>query len=77
MTEDDRKGFEMPKQKTRKCVAKRVKQTASGKYLRKRAGVRHLNSTKNAKRKRRLGKDASVDVASRHTMRACLPYGLR
>jgi large subunit ribosomal protein L35 len=67
----------MPKQKTRKCVAKRVKQTATGKFVRKRAGVRHLNTTKNAKRKRRLGKDAAVDVASRETMRLNLPYGLR
>ena len=67
----------MPKMKTRKSVAKRVKRTSTGKFLRKCAGKRHLNSTKNAKRKRRLGKDAPVDVASRHTMRATLPYGLR
>ena len=42
--------------KTKKSVAKRFKITATGKVLRFRAGRRHLATTKNAKRLRRLGK---------------------
>ena len=40
--------------KTRKAVAKRFKVTASGKVTRSRQGKRHLLSSKNAKRRRRL-----------------------
>jgi ribosomal protein L35 len=42
--------------KTKKSVSKRFKITATGKVLRFRAGRRHLAQTKNAKRRRRLGK---------------------
>ncbi len=44
----------MPKRKTSKTAAKRVKRTASGKYKFKRQGNRHLASSKSRKRKRRL-----------------------
>ena len=44
----------MPKQKTHKGLAKRVKVTAQGKVKRHRAGAGHLLSKKNPKRKRRL-----------------------
>lgn len=50
----------MPKaiarRKTKKAVVKRFKVTASGKVLASRTGRRHLASTKNRKRMRRLGK---------------------
>ncbi|NBV25526.1 MAG: 50S ribosomal protein L35, partial [Proteobacteria bacterium] len=46
--------------KTKKSVAKRFKITGTGKILRSHAGRRHLLSTKNAKRRRRLGKMALV-----------------
>ncbi|MBM3985415.1 MAG: 50S ribosomal protein L35 [Planctomycetes bacterium] len=48
----------MPKLKTRKSVAKRVKITKNGKVLRHRPGSRHLKVRKSASRRRGLrGKD--------------------
>ncbi len=50
----------MPKQKTHKGLAKRVKITARGKVKHKRAGTGHLMRTKNAKRRRRLSSPATL-----------------
>jgi large subunit ribosomal protein L35 len=61
--------------KTRKSVAKRFKITATGKILRTRSSRRHLLSTKNAKRKRRLGKAARVDKTDMARVKANLPFG--
>jgi large subunit ribosomal protein L35 len=44
----------MPKQKTRKSVAKRFKKTAGGKVTYSKAGSGHLLSAKSRKRKRSL-----------------------
>lgn len=46
----------MPKLKTNRSVAKRLRVTKNGKIKRFRAGKRHLLSSKSAKRKRRLRK---------------------
>lgn len=51
----------MPKMKTKKAVASRLKVTATGKLKKKRAGMRHLLSHKSSKRKRQLGKPGLVD----------------
>ena len=67
----------MPKMKTRKCVAKRIKQTGTGKFVRKQAGCRHLNGPKTAKRKMNLGQDKALDVTSETMVKHSLPYGLR
>jgi large subunit ribosomal protein L35 len=61
--------------KTRKSVAKRFKVTARGNVLRARASRRHLLSTKNAKRRRRLGKAARVDKTDVARIKANLPFG--
>jgi large subunit ribosomal protein L35 len=66
----------MPKMKTRKSAAKRFKITGTGKYMRKQAGLRHLASCKNAKRKRRLGKDQPVHASDLNRLKMNLPYGL-
>lgn len=66
----------MPKLKTRKCAAKRLKQTGTGKYRHNKAGSRHLLTGKNAKRKRRLGQDGAVSSAEKNRIKAALPYGL-
>ena len=50
----------MPKIKTHKGAAKRLKVTGSGKIRRERAYKSHILTKKNAKRKRRLGNDAEV-----------------
>ncbi len=44
----------MPKMKTRKGVAKRMRITKNGKVMRRKAGLRHLLSSKSRKRKRQL-----------------------
>ena len=54
----------MPKQKTHKGLSKRVKITASGKVMRKRAGGGHLMSSKNAKRRRRVAGSAILTPAT-------------
>jgi large subunit ribosomal protein L35 len=43
----------MPKMKTHKATAKRLKVTGSGKIVHKRAGSAHLMSKKSRRRKRR------------------------
>lgn len=50
----------MPKQKTHKGLAKRVKVTARGKIKHRRAGASHLMSGKSAKRRRRIRRPAVV-----------------
>ena len=54
----------MPKQKTHKGLAKRIKLTARGKVTHKRAGTGHLMSSKNAKRRRRLRSTATLTTAA-------------
>ena len=61
--------------KTRKAVAKRFKITARGKVLRAHSSRRHLLSSKNAKRKRRLSKAARVDNTDVARIKANLPFG--
>jgi large subunit ribosomal protein L35 len=62
----------MPKQKTHKGLAKRVKVTARGKIKHRRAGAGHLMSGKNAKRRRRLGKPSVASTAKAKTMKIAL-----
>ncbi len=64
----------MPKIKTHRGAAKRFKVTGSGKIKRSRAYKRHLLSTKNAKRGRRLRKPAFVDETQEKNIRLLLPY---
>jgi large subunit ribosomal protein L35 len=59
----------MPKQKTHKGLKKRVKITASGKVRRKKAGMGHLMSSKNAKRRRQLNSPAMAKTATANTMK--------
>jgi large subunit ribosomal protein L35 len=68
----------MPKsvarRKTKKAVAKRIKVTATGKLLRRKPGLRHLASSKNAKRKRNLGKVGQVHKTMVARVMECLPF---
>ena len=66
----------MPKLKTRKCAAKRLKETGTGKFRHHNAGGRHLKSAKNAKRRRRLRQDGAVKSTEMRRIKAALPYGL-
>lgn len=67
----------MPKLKTRKCAAKRLKRTGTGKYRHNKAGKRHLQTGKSAKRRRQLGTDAGIKGTEMRRIRAALPYGLK
>src|SRR5688572_7984872 len=60
--------------KTKKSVAKRFKITARGKVLRAHAGKRHLLQTKNAKRRRRLGKRENVSPTDTYRVIQSLPF---
>ncbi|MFH1768987.1 MAG: 50S ribosomal protein L35 [Candidatus Omnitrophota bacterium] len=64
----------MPKLKTKKALAKRVKITKGKKILRSKTGRRHLLSGKKTKRKRVLRKKTSVSLKDRKLMRQALPY---
>ena len=66
----------MPKLKTRKCAAKRLKETGTGKFRHHKAGGRHLKAAKNAKRRRRLRQDGAVKSTEMRRIKAALPYGL-
>ena len=54
----------MPKLKTHRSAAKRYKVTASGKIMKRQAGIGHLLQHKSASRKRRIFK--MVDVSESH-----------
>ncbi len=57
----------MPKMKTNKSVAKRVKVTGNGKVRRYSPGASHLKSTKSSKQLRSFRKKKSVSAAfSKH-----------
>ena len=60
--------------KTKKSVSKRFKITASGKVLTQHAGKRHLLSSKNANRRRRLGTAKLVHETDVYKIKACLPF---
>jgi large subunit ribosomal protein L35 len=60
--------------KTRKAVAKRFKITARGKVMRMRAGKRHLQQTKNPKRRRSLSANKQVDPTDAYRVTQNLPF---
>ena len=53
----------MPKMKTHKGLAARVRVTRNGKLVRRKCGTSHLMSSKSAKRRRALGRPTGVDNA--------------
>ena len=63
------------RRKTKKSVAKRFKITGTGKILRRKAGLRHLASSKSSKRKRKLGKVGQVHKTMIPKVMECLPFG--
>ena len=67
----------MPKMKSHRGAAKRLRVTATGKVMRTRAGRRHLMYGKNAARRRRLRVPAPLAPGDRRRVRVLLPYGGR
>jgi large subunit ribosomal protein L35 len=64
----------MPKLKTHRGLAKRVKITAKGKIKRAKAFHSHLLSSKTPKRKRRLSKSDTIHKSDVKRIKALLPY---
>jgi len=62
----------MPKMKTHRAAAKRLRKTGSGKIMRKRAYFRHILEKKPSKRKRRLGHQIAVSDPDRRRARRLL-----
>jgi len=64
----------MPKVKTHRGLAKRVKVTASGKIKRKKAYHSHLLSSKTPKMKRRLAQADTVHPSDVKRLKSLIPY---
>ena len=64
----------MPKMKTHRGTAKRVKITGTGKFKRQHAFASHILEKKSPKRKRSLRKSAIVHKSMEKQMRKLLPY---
>ena len=64
----------MPKLKTHRGMAKRVKITAKGKVKRAKAFHSHLLSSKSPKRKRNLSKSCIVHSTNEKRIKRLVPY---
>ena len=64
----------MPKIKTKRSAAKRLKATATGKLSRAKAWKQHLNEWKRPKRRRRLRREALISPADVKRIRRLVPY---
>lgn len=62
----------MPKQKTHKSTAKRVKQTKSGKLLREHSYANHFLHKKSSSRKRAYNQKHRVDSSQRKNVKRVL-----
>jgi len=67
--------IDMPKMKTHRGAAKRIKRTARGKLKRMKAFKSHILTKKDRKRKRRLRKSDLVSSADIKRLKRMLPYG--
>lgn len=64
----------MPKMKTHKSGAKRYKVTASGKIMRRHAGIGHLLANKSSSRKRKIFSEAEISDTHYDLISKELPY---
>jgi large subunit ribosomal protein L35 len=64
----------MPKMKTKRAAAKRLKRTASGRLKRRSGWKSHLLEGKEPKRRRRLRKGSLISKADEPRMRVLVPY---
>ena len=63
----------MPKMKSHRGAAKRMKRTGSGKIMRHKAFNRHILTSKGPKRKRGLGRTVEIEGKVAKTMSQMLP----
>ena len=64
----------MPKIKTRRTAAKRLRRTGSGKFRSHHAGARHIATSKSTKRKRGLRKATTIAKADQRRVDRMIPY---
>ncbi|PYM24152.1 MAG: 50S ribosomal protein L35 [Candidatus Rokuibacteriota bacterium] len=64
----------MPKMKTKRAAAKRLKKTASGKLKRSRGWKQHKLEGKEPKRRARLRKAKLIDKADEARLKVLVPY---
>jgi large subunit ribosomal protein L35 len=64
----------MPKLKTHKGAAKRFKKTGTGKVKRSKAFLRHILTSKDKKRKSKLGTATLVSDADTPKVKRMIPY---
>ena len=64
----------MPKMKTKRAAAKRLKRTASGKLKRRSGWKRHMLEAKEPKRRARLRKAKLIDKADEPRLKPLVPY---
>lgn len=64
----------MPKMKTHRGAAKRLKRTAKGRFKRWKANHSHILTKKDRKRKRRLRSSDLVSGADQQRVKRLLPY---
>ena len=65
-------GEAMPKMKTHKGTKKRVKVSATGKLMKKRAFGSHLLTKKSANRKRKIRKALTINASDQNRLRDLL-----
>ena len=64
----------MPKMKTKRAAAKRLKRTASGKLKRRSGWKRHKLESKSPKRKRKLRRALLITPADQPRLDVLVPY---
>lgn len=64
----------MPKMKTRRAVAKRIRVTAKGKVKIKKANLRHILTKKSQDNKREARKTGYLNKTDGENMLKCAPY---
>ena len=64
----------MPKIKTNRSAAKRLKRSGTGKLMRHKTGGRHLLTGKPAKRKRHLRKKTVIAKSMERRINSIVPY---
>jgi large subunit ribosomal protein L35 len=64
----------VPKIKTRRGAAKRLKRTGSGKLVHRKANKRHILTKKSSKRKRQLRADTTISAVDMPRIKKTVPY---
>ena len=66
----------MPKMKTNKAAAKRLRVTGTGRIRRGKAGLSHMMRGKSANRRRNLRKNGMVEAVDAGRIKGMLPHDL-